>query len=73
MTSANREAFETALPRPDGVYWDDQSKMYVGEIRDGLQDFRAAKYHFKFMGWVAAMKYLENKDIEAHGEMNNDH
>ena len=70
MSSASREAFESAVPRPDGVYWDDQSQMYVGEIRDGLQDFRAVKYHFKFMGWVAAMEYLENKDIEAHGEMN---
>ena len=59
MTSANREAFESAVPRPDGVYWDNTSQMYVGEIRDGLQDFRAAKYHFKFMGWVAAMKYAE--------------
>ena len=59
MTSTHREAFESAVPRPDGVYWDDQSQMYVGEIRDGLQDVSAAKYHFKFMGWVAAMEYVE--------------
>jgi len=64
MSSARREAFESAVPRPLDVYWDDQSKMYTGEARPGLPDFQATKYHFKFMGWVAAMKYLENKGKE---------